>query len=111
MTLDLDDEAMTQIMMKCIALTGYTNTYVLFWGHKRDSGHRHLFQGPQRVYSTIYGVSPLTMFYIIPEDIINTRGAHLYISKNTRRTPPASINPVFKNHAWPDLTNGTDGST
>ena len=105
MTLDLDDEAMTQIMMKCIALTGYTNTYVYF-GATRGIPATGTYSRDPREYIQQFMAFAIDYVYIIPEDIINTRGAHLYISKNTRRTPPASINPVFKNHAWPDLTNG-----
>jgi branched-chain amino acid aminotransferase len=105
MHLDLDDAAMTEIMMECIRLTGHKNTYVYF-GATRGVPATGTYSRDPRDYIQQFLVFAIEYVYIISEEIMNGRGAHLYISKTTRRTPPASINPIFKNHAWPDLTTG-----
>lgn len=105
MHLDLDDAAMTEIMMECIRLTRLKNTYVYF-GATRGVPATGVYSRDPRDYIQQFMAFATEYIYIIPEDIMNGRGAHLHISKTTRRTPSESINPVFKNHAWPDLTNG-----
>lgn len=105
MTLELDDAAMTDIMTQCIRLTGLKNTYVYF-GATRGVPATGTYSRDPRDYIPQFLAFAIDYVYIISEDIMNTRGAHLYISKSTRRTPPASINPLYKNHAWPDLTSG-----
>jgi branched-chain amino acid aminotransferase len=105
MHLDLDDAAMTEIMMECIRLTGLKNTYVYF-GATRGIPATGTYSRDPRDYIPQFLVFAIEYVYIISKEIMESRGAHLYISKTTRRTPPESINPKFKNHAWPDLTNG-----
>ena len=105
MTLELDDDAMVDIMTECIRLTGHKNTYVYF-GATRGIPSTGTYSRDPRDYIPQFLAFAVEYVYIIPEDIMSTRGAHLHISKTTRRTPPASINPIYKNHAWPDLTKG-----
>ena len=105
MPLDLDNKAMTEIMAECIRRTGHKNTYV-YSGATRGVPATGAYSRDPRDYIPQFLAFAIDYVYIISEDIMNTRGAHLYISKTTRRTPPESINPIFKNHAWPDLTTG-----
>jgi len=105
MSLDLDDAGMTDIMMVCVRLTGLRDTYVYF-GATRGIPSSGTYSRDPRKYTQQFIVFVTPYVFIIPKEVIDGRGAHLWISKKTRRTPPESINPVFKNHAWPDLTNG-----
>ncbi len=105
MSLDLDDAGLTEIMMECIRLTGLRDTYVYF-GATRGVPASGTYSRDPRKYIQQFIVFVTQYVYIIPEEVMDGRGAHLWISKKIRRTPPESINPIFKNHAWPDLTNG-----
>jgi branched-chain amino acid aminotransferase len=105
MHLDLDDAALTDIMMKCIRLTGLRDTYVYF-GATRGFPATGVYSRDPRDYIPQFMVFVVEYVYIIAKEIMESRGAHLWISKTAKRTPPESINPIYKNHAWPDLTTG-----
>jgi branched-chain amino acid aminotransferase len=105
MSLELDDAGLTEILMECIRRTGLRDTYVYF-GATRGVPASGTYSRDPRKYVQQFIVFVTQYIYIIPEEVMDGRGAHLWISKKIRRTPPDSINPIFKNHAWPDLTNG-----
>ncbi len=104
MRLELDAAGMTDIMMKCVRLTGLRDSYVYF-GATRGKPADGTYSRDPRKYIQQFLVFVVPYIYIVAPEIMEGRGAYLYLAKKTRRTPPDSINPRFKNHAWPDLTN------
>jgi branched-chain amino acid aminotransferase len=94
-------EAVGEILTECVRLTGLREAYVEMictrgWP---PVGSRDPRQAENRFYAF-----SLPFIWIATEEQ-RRRGLHLIIS-SVQRIPPESVNPVYKNFHWGDLTRG-----
>lgn len=102
---ELDAEGMKAVLMECVKRSGLRDAYVYF-GATRGMPKTGEYSRDPRDYIPQFMCFVIPYVFIIKEDIMYGRGTHIQVSKQFRRTPPRSINPKLKNHAWPDLTFG-----
>ena len=99
--LPLTREAVGEILTECVRMTGLRDAYVEMictrgWP---PVGSRDPRQAENRFYAF-----SLPFIWIATEEQ-RRRGLHLIIS-SVQRIPPESVNPVYKNFHWGDLTRG-----
>ena len=94
-------EALGEILAECVRLTGLRDAYVemILTRGWPPVGSRDPRQAENRFYAFA-----LPFIWIASEEQ-RRRGLHLIISA-VQRIPPESVNPVFKNFHWGDLTRG-----
>lgn len=97
-----DRAAIEDILHRCVALAGLTDSYVAMVasrGRPRIAGSRRPADCDNHLICYA-----LPWIDVVPKDV-QERGAHLHVA-STPRVPDASVDPTVKNYQWSDLTSG-----
>lgn len=99
MTIPYDRDAMTEILMNCVRLTGLREAYVAMLT-TRGVPLPGLPRLPSLLTNRFHAYAIPWVDVIPPE--VQERGAHLIIAKS-QRIPPESVDPTVKNYHWGDM--------